>query len=1290
MLPYLFFTIWIGSCAGQSIRLNQGSSPNQYQPFNNLGGVNDDSFYGSVNRYKQPDNYGFGQSEENLCPEHWTPYRSTCIRIHKSPKKDYLSAQKICRAYPGNLISIDNIEKHSFILKLLDIDENKANRYYISARQASPGNWINADKTQLVTIEDSFYYNTNDDSSNSFNSIFNTNKQLVAKTDPRNKYIPRFNEDRNNLVYAFNTAMEKWQFNPVHPNEYNLFICESQQLYSVENINILADDKRSFDYGIEIKDISKIPRGPYFIRQPRDTTYDTGKEKITKDVILSCSAGGYPTPTYKWYKELYVNDNVTVVTLNPLKDTRYTSSGGNLIIHDPQQIQDQGTYHCVAENSHGRILSESVELNFGYILEFNLQRSSETGEMNWGKSLYCDPPQHYPDVRYYWSRDYFPNFVEEDQRVFVSHDGSLYFSSLEIKDRADYSCNVQSTVSDTGRNGPFFNLQVVSHPHYQDLIFANNFPKNYPEAPVAGKDIRLECMAFGYPVPSYNWTRVNGQLPRYSYQENYNRVLVIKNSTVNDNGEYVCTIKNDRKSISKSVLVNVQMRPVFTIPLKDKVKDFQSTVTFLCEASAVPDVNYTWYKNGELMDPENNKFNKDKYIIQDNVLKINFLDPEEDNGMYQCKATNQLKGVYSSAQLRVLSMKPSFKKKPLESEIYTIYNGNTTIECDPEAAPRPKIVWKKDGNVIGGGGHRRILPTGTLYISPTSRDDEGIYTCVASNNQGVAESKARLIVLQELRFTEQLQPKIIKQIDELLYLRCDVIYDEILDVAFLWTHNGQVINTLEETESANPRYIVNYNSLEVHNLTLLDSGEYECIAKSAVNQIVSTTNVYVQGPPGSPGAVKVIEIKKTDAVLDWIDGNDNGRPILFYNILGRTNWNKTWVNITENVIAQEIDRYNGRRRATVKNLTPGCGYEFSVVAVNDLGAGLPSLPSPVHNTQKDKPYIAPRSVGGGGGKIGDLTITWEPLRPDEQNSIDIHYKVFYRLQGQREWATDVLKKQGNVGKAVVHIPFDKFYTKYEVKVQAINDLGEGPISDVALIYSAEDMPQLAPQQTTASSFNSTALNVTWKAVTQTRESIRGKLIGHRLKYWKKEHKEEDAVYFLSRTTRPWALIVGLEPDTYYFVKVMVYNAAGEGPESERYLERTYRKAPQKPPSSVNIFGINPSTIRVVWRYISPSQDEEPVQGYKIRIWETDQDMSTANDTLVWIGHKLEKYIDNLIPGKSYNLRVLAFSNGGDGRMSSPPIKFQMGITQTPYNSFNLVQPKLWLLVAAILCSKFFS
>lgn len=122
-----------------------------------------------------------------------------------------------------------------------------------------------------------------------------------------------------------------------------------------------------------------------------------------------------------------------------------------------------------------------------------------------------------------------------------------------------------------------------------------------------------------------------------------------------------------------------------------------------------------------------------------------------------------------------------------------------------------------------------------------------------------------------------------------------------------------------------------------------------------------------------------------------------------------------------------------------------------------------------------------------------------------------------------------------------------------------------------------------------------------------------------------DQKEEDAVYYLSRSTNPWSLIVGLMPDTHYLVKVMAFNAAGEGPESERYrglcpfvliilatpfypllnfflsffIERTFRKAPQKPPSSVHINGVNPSTVNVIWRYVAPSLDEEPVSGYKV-------------------------------------------------------------------------------------------
>merc|ERR1712107_249800 len=209
--------------------------------------------------------------------------------------------------------------------------------------------------------------------------------------------------------------------------------------------------------------------------------------------------------------------------------------------------------------------------------------------------------------------------------------------------------------------------------------------------------------------------------------------------------------------------------------------------------------------------------------------------------------------------------------------------------------------------------------------------------------------------------------------------------------------------------------------------------------------------------------------------------------------------------------------------------------------------------------------------------------------------------------------------------------------------------------------SAEDLPQVAPTNVAVRPHNSTALNITWIPIPEEREKIRGKLIGHRIKYWREDLNEViDSQYVLSRSTDPHALIIGLLPNTYYWVRVMAYNSAGPGPESERFLERIFKLRPQKPPTAVHVTGINPSTIRVTWRYVSPSLAEEPLTGYKVRVWESDKDISDANDTYVYIGNKLEATISTLSPGKTYMLRALAFSQGGEGKMSSPAWQFQMG------------------------------
>ncbi|KAK9889197.1 hypothetical protein WA026_004476 [Henosepilachna vigintioctopunctata] len=1199
-----------------------------------LKGINSQNSLQPLNQYDYAGSTNYMGNDiffDLKCPEHWVQHFQSCYRFVKSPLRNYNDARRVCQIYSvegggSDIVSISSSEEHGFLIRELNAIDPQHRRWYIGAHQQQPNYWSNPDGSQFTNVESA----------------------ILPDPEPYGK---------DYLVYNFTKDMH-WSFEMVKGDEPLLYICEA----NIAAVQRLVSDERTYTYGVEINDQKTIPRGPYFIKQPKDVTYDSAMGELYKVISLSCLAGGYPEPTYEWFREHYENDRLVARKIDPLQDSRYTVSGGVLIIYDPQQKKDYATYHCKASNKFGTIISESVQLNFGFILEFVLKRSPESGDQNWGKSLYCDPPTHFPMVRYSWSRDYFPNFVEEDKRVFVSYDGALYFSALETIDKAMYSCSVISEFSDSGRNGPFFPLNVNPHSSYQQLKFPNTFPKAFPEAPIAGKEVRLECIAFGYPVPSYNWTRKGAPLPKGAYLTSFSRVLIIPHVHVEDQGEYICRAYNDRASIANSVILDIQAEPNFTIPLKDKHIDNRGQLVWTCEAFGIPDVNYTWWKNGrQLVLGYLPQEDRGRINIQDNVLTISPVIEDRDAGMYQCRAANTLKIRYSSAQLRVLSFKPSFKKHPVESETYAAEQGNVTIKCNPEAAPKPKFIWKKDGNVLGSGGHRRILENGNLIISPVSRDDEGIYTCTASNPLGMDESKGRLIVLRGPQLIRGLEPKIITALRSSFTLDCEAYTEEMLDMAFIWNHRGMRIRDIDIKNSGN-RIFIDGGHLRVVNATFPDAGEYECVVKSAVGQVSSRTYVIIEGPPGPPGGLQVISIQKTSAILQWTDGGSHGSPITSYTISGKTNWNSTWMNISHNVYGEPIERYTGRKEATIDNLlTPWSVYEFRVAAWNAVGMGTPSAPSPRHSTLSDRPYIFPENIGGGGGKRSDLTITWDPLRPDQQNGPGIHYKVFWKkMNVEPEFQSLELKEFGNTGTAVVNVPLDDYYTEYVVKVQAINDIGAGPISNEHIIYSAEDMPQAAPQLVFARSFNSTALNVTWQPIPQDRETIKGKLIGYRIKYWKKDTPEQNSVYYLSRTTRPWALIVGLQPDTYYVVKCMAFNGAGEGPESEKFIERTFRKAPQKPPSSVHVNPIDPSTIRVVWRYVQPSLEEEPLQGYKIRVWEFDQPLSSANDTIVPYGGELAGYVRGLSPGKAYRTRVLAYSNGGDGRMSSPEIRFQMG------------------------------
>lgn len=182
----------------------------------------------------------------------------------------------------------------------------------------------------------------------------------------------------------------------------------------------------------------------------------------------------------------------------------------------------------------------------------------------------------------------------------------------------------------------------------------------------------------------------------------------------------------------------------------------------------------------------------------------------------------------------------------------------------------------------------------------------------------------------------------------------------------------------------------------------------------------------------------------SSAVLRWTDGATNGDPIRMYMVEGRTNWNQTWSVLAMNITAKEVDRLTSRKETQLINtVSPFSTYEFRISAANTLGYGPGSIPSPQYNTHSDRIYKPPANVGGGGGKTGDLTITWTPFVGQQQNASGIYYKVFWRrLAGvdadvteESEYQSQIVKSSRAAGLFVVTVDRNRryYYTPYKVK-----------------------------------------------------------------------------------------------------------------------------------------------------------------------------------------------------------------------------------------------------------------
>uniref|UniRef100_A0A8I3WME2 Contactin-2 n=1 Tax=Callithrix jacchus TaxID=9483 RepID=A0A8I3WME2_CALJA len=684
--------------------------------------------------------------------------------------------------------------------------------------------------------------------------------------------------------------------------------------------------------------------------------------------------------------------------------------------------------------------------------------------------------------------------------------------------------------------------------------------------PVGSEDkkITLNCEARGNPSPHYRW-QLNGSdidtKMEHHYKLNGGNLLVINPNRNWDAGTYQCFATNSLGTIvSREAKLQFAYLDNFKTKMRStvSVREGQGVVLLCGPPPHSGELSYAWIFNEY---PSFVEEDSRRFVSQETGhLYISKVEPS-DVGNYTCVVTSMVTNARVLGSPTPLMLRSDGVMGEYEPKIEVQFpetlpaaKGSTVkLECFALGNPIPQINWRRSDGLPFSSKIKLRKFNGVLEIANFQQEDAGSYECIAENSRGKNVARGRLTYYAKPHWVQLIKDVEIA-VEDNLYWECRASGKP--KPSYRWLKNGAAL-VLEE------RIQIENGALTISNLSVTDSGMFQCIAENKHGLVYSSAELKVvaSAPDFSKNPMKKLVQVQVGSLVS-LDCKPRASP------RARSFWKKGDMNV------QEHERITLLKDGGLKiaNVTKADAGTYTCMAENQFGKANGTTHLVV--TEPTRITLAPSNMDV---SVGESVIL--PCQVQHDPLLDIIFTWYFN------GALADFKKDGSHfekvgGSSSGDLMIRNIQLKHSGKYVCMVQTGVDSVSSAAdLIVRGSPGP---PENVRVDEITDTTAQLSWKEGTDNHSPVISYSIQARTPFsvgWQTITTVPEVIDGKTHT----ATVVELNPWVEYEFRVVASNKIGGGePSLPSEKVRTEEAVPEVPPSEVNGGGGSRSELVITW------------------------------------------------------------------------------------------------------------